>query len=179
MERLARFGPDFEKPFLRSFGRAVLSWQDVEEELYLLFALLIRGEDIEIVSAAFHAIQGASAKFSVVDNACKVVVENGELAAEWKRLGKKINKCMTDRNALAHFSVSSKVNEPPQIGRSFFDKRAAPKRYRPLGIEDFDQFTQTFANLVEEMRAFYEALQGPLLVRKRKAARARDASPSP
>lgn len=79
MERLSRFDPEHEREFLDAFARAVLTWQDAEEALYLLFAGLIQGQNHEVVSAAFHAVQGASSKLAVIDSACSLVVRDTEL----------------------------------------------------------------------------------------------------
>jgi hypothetical protein len=44
-----------ERQFFEYYGRAMLSWQSVELELFFIFHSIIRAEDHRVASGAYHA----------------------------------------------------------------------------------------------------------------------------
>jgi hypothetical protein len=54
-----------KREFFESYGRAMLSWQSVELELFFVFHSIIRAHDHRIASAAYHAVTNLNTRLQM------------------------------------------------------------------------------------------------------------------
>jgi hypothetical protein len=147
---------EHEQEFLASLARAVLSWQFVERNLFLIFSSMIRGRDHDLVSAAFYSVINLRAKLEMVDAVAQLALLGTELLAEWDSLRKCISKRSQHRNhlvhspLLGHFETDETVTL--RLARPIFDVRL--KEHQERTLADIKQFVGLFDDLAQRLDRF-------------------------
>lgn len=122
---------DDEDRFHLQLAKTIQAWLWIESELYLLYAMLMRGANTHLVSATFNNIQSVDAKLGLL-NSCFILVfaENSEERKKWKALFNKVEKLNKKRNKVVHEPVSvlvSKGTRTVSIGPSHLNALALVK----------------------------------------------------
>lgn len=91
-------------PFYAALGRAFARWQDVESGLFLVTHAAL-GASAQVSSVVFFHVKSQSAKAQLCDKLWQIGLE-GDLAAEWAALVKRIAGALTVRNQYAHFETA-------------------------------------------------------------------------
>jgi hypothetical protein len=150
------------KEFFEAYGRAMLQWQYVEANLFLIFSSLIRGRDHHAVSAAYHAVVNLNSKLDMITEVMRVLFPEAPLLSDWERLRKKVSKQSANRNVLAHFVVlghlSAEAEGPVtlRLARSIYDVRhRTPAEYDLNQIATWDK---SFGILADKLDIFGKEL---------------------
>jgi hypothetical protein len=154
------------KEFFETYGRAMLQWQFVEANLFLIFNSLIRGRDHHIVSAAYHAVINFNSKLEMITEAIQVAFPETPLFTEWERLRKKISKQARNRNVLAHYALlghlptGAKDSVTLRLARSIFDVRH--KGHAEYDLKQIAAWGDSFTAAAGELDAFSKKLAAAL-----------------
>lgn len=142
-----------------AIGRAMTTWQDVELQLFLLYARLItpRG-NFHSLAAAFYTVKNFSTRADMVTNT--VLINFGSKSPFYKAWQKlrtpELTECNGLRNRIAHFRLSNSgrglflVDEIINIAGIDFDSRIdfhLKRETKHLSVEDVEALTPRFANL--------------------------------
>lgn len=132
---------DDEDRFHLQLARAIQAWLWIESELYLLYAMLMRGANPHLVSATFNSIQSVDAKL-VLLNSCFALVfaEDSDERKTWKTLFNKVEKLNKKRNKVVHEPISvlvSKGTRTVSLGPSHFNALALVKGQTTHGKGSF------------------------------------------
>jgi hypothetical protein len=154
------------KEFFEAYGRAMLEWQYVEVNLFLIFSVLMRGRDHHIVSAAYHAIMPLHSKLGMITEAMRVAFPETPLFRDWRALRKGIKEQSEKRNKLAHYCLLGHIPEEAEglvtlrLAPSVFDARhKSPAEY---DIEQIAAWGNSFRVLTDELDAFSKQLVAQL-----------------
>lgn len=155
--------------FLMSFASALLSWQPIEHNLFLIFNFLAGPHKTPAVLSAIYYTSGTvKPQLKMVDAVAKVVLKDNPYLAEWENLERKISNSMEKRNYLAHFSLtrhSSKDKESFFLKPSMFNIKAHHER--DYGIESINAWRESFVTLENEMSTFLDNLPNELITVKK------------
>jgi hypothetical protein len=151
------------KEFFEAYGRALLRWQYVETNLFLIFSSLVRGRDHRVVAAAYHAVINLKSKLEMITEAMQAALPDGSpLLPEWGRIRTKIDRRARNRNMLAHYMVLGHV---PKSATGSATLRLAPSIFdvrRRNGVEiDVKQlavWNDSFGELSDKLDAFGKKL---------------------
>jgi hypothetical protein len=148
-----------EREFFESYGRAMLSWQSVELELFFVFHSIIRARDARyrIVSAAYHAVINFNTRLEMITKSLKVALPDASLQEEWTKLRKKIGKRSAKRNLLAHYTLGGHVTEDSitatlALERSQYDARS--KDRQQIDLKQLAECERSFRDLTGLIRTF-------------------------
>jgi hypothetical protein len=128
------YAPD---DFFRRFATAILSWQGVEHELYLLFLGCVSPKNPDIAGAIFFDQQSFGQKLNLVKSVMKVCLSD-LYKDEWKKVLKKIDSSVIDRNVLAHLSVAADFNDDNTFGLAMVFPLMSPKEIRRTRKRKYD-----------------------------------------
>jgi hypothetical protein len=122
---------DDEDRFHLQLAKTIQAWLWIESELYLLYAMLMRGANTHLVSATFNNIQSVDAKLGLL-NSCFTLVftKDSEERKTWKTLFDKVEKLNKKRNKVVHEPVSVLVCKGVRtvsLGPSHFNALALVK----------------------------------------------------
>jgi hypothetical protein len=157
--------PEQERAFFEVVGRAFGLWQHVEMQLFRVYARLIRPENAEVASAAFHSVVNFNTRLGMTNAAAQVALVGSVALSVWSPLHNRAGRRAKRRNELAHFAVVYGVNPPtpvefgPFLQPSIFDvterETARQKRIDTARIKDAGH---SFTRLAEDLRAFADDL---------------------
>ena len=157
--------PEQERAFFEAVGRAFGLWQHVEMQLFRIYARLIRPENAEVASAAFHSVVNFNTRLGMTNAAAHIVLTGSAALAVWNPLHNRAGRQAKRRNELAHFAVVYGVNPPTSAGfgpflqPSVFDvterETAKQKRIDANRIKDAGD---SFTRLADDLRAFADGL---------------------
>ena len=153
------------KEFLEAYGRALLRWKYVEQELFLIFNSLVRGRDHHIVSAVYHAIVSLNSKLEMITEAMQVAFPETHLS-EWRRLRKTISDRVKNRNKLAHYMVLGHLPKEAEgavtlrLARSVYDVR--DKSRGEFDVKQIEAWDDSFRELAHKLDAFGKKLAASL-----------------
>jgi hypothetical protein len=154
------------KEFFEAYGRAMLGWQYVEAELFLIFSSLIRGKDHHVVSAAYHAVVNLNSKLDMITEAIQVAFPETLLFSEWEKLRKKIQTSARNRNKLAHYML---LGHLPKQADGLVTLRLAPslhdarhKSRAELDTKRIAAWDESFNELSHKIDAFGKELTAAL-----------------
>ena len=120
-----------EDPFLLQLAKSIQAWLWVENELYLLYAMFMRGADSHLVSVTFNSVHSVEAKLGLLNSCFTLTFErNGEELQAWKSMRSKLGKLNDKRNKLVHEPVSIEYkngNETVSLGPSHLNALALAK----------------------------------------------------
>lgn len=146
----------YEREFLESLARAVLSWQFVEHNLFLTFTAMMQARDHHLVSAAYHSVVNLRSKLEMIDAVAQIALAGSELLAEWETLRKCVGKRSQHRNQLVHSSLMGHFEADDtislRIAPSIFDSRL--KRHDERDIANIREFEKLFDDLTQRLDAF-------------------------
>jgi hypothetical protein len=145
--------------FLLAFARSVLTWQEVERNLYLIFDALVRHDDHRLPSAAFHAVHVLRTRTAMVTAVAKILLDQS-LFSKWKSLSKKITTQSKDRNKLAHFTLMGHLCSDGtvilKLAPSIFVVSTSPND--ECNIDRIEEFQRSFESLSTEMSDFRDLI---------------------
>jgi hypothetical protein len=154
------------KESFEAYGRALLGWQYVEQELFLIFNSLVRGRDHHIVSAVYHAIASFNSKLEMITDAMQVAFPETHLFAEWKRLRKTISDRAKNRNKLAHYML---LGHLPKKAEGAVTLRLAPSlfdvRHKSRGkfdVKQIEAWDDSFHELTHKLDSFGKKMAAAL-----------------
>jgi hypothetical protein len=135
--------PPLYAPFLQAIGRAITSWQLVEEALCMLFAKVSSCQNEQVAFAIFHNFHDFSDKVDLVNCAARISLSANPEFLIWAGEKRKNSKAGLKnrlleaaqlRNAIAHYQMATVLPGSPQIGvegpKAFF----AIQRYTGEGV---------------------------------------------
>ena len=157
--------PEQERVFFEAVGRTFGMWQHVEMQLFRIYARLIRPDNAEVASAAFHSVVNFSTRLGMTNAAAHVALAGSPALAVWNPLHNRTGRQAKRRNELAHFAVVYGVNPPthPEFGPflqpSIFNvtERETAKQKRIDASKIRDAGT-SFTRLADDLRAFADGL---------------------
>jgi PHD/YefM family antitoxin component YafN of YafNO toxin-antitoxin module len=122
---------DEQDEFYSQLAKAIQAWGGVETEMYLLYALLMKGANSHLVSVTFHHIESFEAKTQLLDSCLRLLFSrDSDEYKSGKALlneSKKLNKI---RNKIVHEPVIIRVRngvESIAISPSYFNSLALTK----------------------------------------------------
>jgi hypothetical protein len=151
------YSPD---DFFRNFATAILSWQGIEHELYILFLSCVRPNNANVAGAIFYDQPSFGQKLKLVESAMKVATPDTH-KQEWKRLLKEIKSASVDRNILAHLTAAADFQDdnsfdlamvapllsPPEI------RRVQKRKYNTAGCNEVRLEFEALENRIKEFTA--------------------------
>ena len=103
---------DDEDCFHLQLAKTIQAWLWIEAELYLLYAMLLRGANSHLVSVTFNNIQSVDAKLGLLSSCFALVfAEHSDERKRWKALFSKVEKLNKKRNKVVHEPVSILVSK--------------------------------------------------------------------
>jgi hypothetical protein len=158
--------PEHERVFFETLGRAFGLWQYVEMQLFRVYTRLLRPDNAEVASAAFHSVINFNTRLGMTNAAAHVALAAGSPALSvWNALYNRAGRQAKRRNELAHFTVVYGVNPPtpsefgPFLQPSVFDvterETARQQRIDSSKIRDAGN---SFTRLADDLRAFADGL---------------------
>jgi hypothetical protein len=155
--------------FLKAFASALLAWQPIEHNLFLIFNFLAGPHKTPaVLSAIYYTSVTFKPQLMMVDAVANVVLDNNPYLEEWKKLAKKIGDKAEKRNYLAHFSLamnSSKGKENPLLKPSIFNIKA--NHEGDYDIQSINAWRESFVTLENEMSTFLNNLPSALMAAKK------------
>jgi hypothetical protein len=156
-----------ERIFFENLGRALGKWQLVEMQLFRVYARLIRCENAEVASAAFHSIVNFRTRLGMTDAAARVALADSPLLGRWNALRNRASKRSRRRNLLAHFVVVYGLDTAPTstdffgpfLEPSIFDveeRKIVPKLR--LDVKNIKAESLLFTRLENDLRFFADSL---------------------
>jgi hypothetical protein len=157
--------PEQERAFFEAVGRAFGQWQHVEVQLFRVYARLVRPDNGEVASAAFHSVINFNTRLGMTNAAAHVALAGTSSLSVWNPLYNRAGRQAKRRNELAHFAVVYGVNPPnpsefgPFLQPSVFNvverDTAKKKRIDAFRIRDA---SNSFTRLADDLRAFADGL---------------------
>jgi len=143
--------------FTQHLGTAILEWQSVEEQLFLVFHYLLRCDVINISSMIYHSIANLNIKLGMIDGAAKEVLGPIPLYNKWAKLYKRIRAAASRRNDLVHFTLVR--HQPARNKKALFFLRSSvfdvtDRSIREWSTNDIKQFAQLFIKLTNDIADF-------------------------
>ena len=135
--------PPLFAPFLQAIGRAITSWQLVEESLCRLFAKVASCQNERVAFAIFHHFHDFSDKVDLVNCAARISLSANPEFQVWAGEMRKNSKAglkrrLLDaaelRNSIAHYHMATALPGAPQIGVAGPTVKFAILRYSGEGI---------------------------------------------
>ncbi|CAN0457422.1 unnamed protein product, partial [Phaeothamnion confervicola] len=116
---------DDEDTFHLQLAKTIQAWLWIEAELYLLYAMLMRGANTHLISATFNSIQSVDAKLFLLNSCFALVFSDGSTGRKsWKSLFGKVERLNKKRNKIVHEPVSILVRKGERtvsLGPSHFN----------------------------------------------------------
>ena len=149
--------PENIDEFLKALATALLAWQGVESNLFLIFNFLVAHPIPAVLSAVYHSVLSINTHRQMVDAAAAVVL-NKQYFDEWKKLSSKIKEQTKYRNHLAHFGLTLHTDGKGEMNAlltsSIFDAR--DNKYREYGIEQIREWNTLFNSLIADLSKFLD-----------------------
>jgi hypothetical protein len=156
-----------QQVFFEHLGRAIGNWQLVEMQLFRVYARLLRCENVEVASAAFHSIIGFRVRLEMTNAAAQVAL-TGTLLDRWTSFYNRTARQSKRRNDLAHFVVIYRLGRPtipehgPFLEPSIFDVTRKPNpAHKPIDAARVRAMGDAFYRLSEDLILFANSLPGP------------------
>jgi|WetSurMetagenome_2_1015567.scaffolds.fasta_scaffold06504_4 hypothetical protein len=145
--------------FFRTFAIAMLQWQSVEHNLYILFHSLIRSPQVGSSGAVFYALDSFGTKLRLVDKTFIVTIKNDNRLKQWAKLKKQLLEAYEDRNVLAHLTVLGDFREDGAIqlvmGPSLYvPSQLIRKRKKKYDLAELGRIVDKFEKLGQDIATF-------------------------
>lgn len=155
--------------FLKAFASALLAWQPIEHNLFLIFNCLAGPHKTPaILSAVYYTSVTIKPQLNMVDAVANVALNNSSYLEKWKKLSKKISDNTEKRNRLAHFSLvmhSSNGKTNALLKPSVFNVKA--KHDRDYDAKSINEWRISFIALAVEMSTFLDNLPKAIIEARR------------
>jgi hypothetical protein len=146
--------------FLRALASALLAWQAVERNLFLIFNFLAGPHKTPaILSAIYYTSSSLRPQLTMVDAVAKVALCNNPYLDKWNVLFAEVQTKAKKRNNLAHFGLgvlSSKGKVKAILKPSIFNVKA--KDDQDYDTKSIDAWRTSFISLASEMEVFLNNL---------------------
>ena len=150
--------------FLNALGAALLAWQRVENNLFLIFNFLAGPhKKPAVLSAIYYSGVNLMPRLKMVNATAEVVLKDNPYLQEWKKLHKKILKRADNRNSLAHFGlVRHKNGEKIKLflKPSLFNVNA--DHNLEYDVKQIDKWRLSFIDLSSDLSKFLDNLPANL-----------------
>jgi hypothetical protein len=147
--------------FVLQYGRAMLGWQRVENELFYIYWNLNPRSKYEVASAFYEAVVGLSARVAMIDAGVAIRYEGDDRAERWKKLSTVVRKRIRDRNVLAHWTfIVSGPDSSPHLGRPnfYFQNKRDKNKRRVYSFSDIKTMQEEFSDLAFRLWEFVEEM---------------------
>jgi hypothetical protein len=165
---------DDEDSFMLQLAKAIQTWLWVESELYLIYAMLMKGANSHLISVTFNSIQSIDAKLVLLSSCLQLAfTRNSKEIVDWRALRSKLEKLNKKRNKLVHEPVHihySKGTTTVSQGPSYFNALSLVKgqtshqggpvissKYDPTKAKILDDHRFSESDLYSLQSAFREA----------------------
>lgn len=140
--------PDIDE-FLHALSAAILTWQKVEQNVFLIFNLLLGPhQNPNVLSAAYHSVVNLNSRLGMINAAAAVALAESPLLKDWEKLRKRIGQNAARRNILVHFTLHEHIDAN---GRKTLRMLPSIFDARDRGETDYD-----INQIVSWRRAFIE-----------------------
>lgn len=149
--------------FLNALGAALLAWQPVETNLFLIFNFLVGPHrNPAVLSAVFHSVPGITARRKMIGEVMKVELKDKALIKEWSIISKRIEDNSKYRNNLAHFGLVKHLADKETIlllKPSLFNVVIKKERDKDgYDVKKLDEWRMSFMSLSGDMSNFLDRL---------------------
>lgn len=149
--------PENLSDFLNSLASALLAWQGVENNLFLIFNFLVGPhKNPAVLSAIYHSVVNIEPRRKMVNAAAAIVLKDHPFLKEWDKLSEQIRKKSGSRNNLAHFGLVSHTGVDGKttalLKPSIFNVKANPNA--EYNVKHIDEWHTEFNHLSAELSAF-------------------------
>jgi len=157
--------PDNIDDFLRALASALLAWQSVENNLFLIFNFLVGPhKKSAVLSAVYHSVISLRHHLNMVNAAATVVLKDDPYLNVWNKLSERIGKSSRSRNNLAHFGLVAhtdiKGHTEALLKPSIFNVKA--KSDEEYDTQQIDEWRISFIALSSDLSKFLDELPSVL-----------------
>lgn len=158
--------PEDLDDFLNALATALLTWQAVESNLFLIFNFLVGPHpNPAVLSSVYHSVVNINTRREMIDAAAAVVLKDKQYLKEWEKLSKKIREKARKRNYLAHFGLMFHTDIEGKtkalLKPSIFDVREKIKDHE-YDIKQIRELNKLFNCLVADLSEFLDNLPAVL-----------------
>lgn len=151
--------PENLDDFLKALATALLMWQSVESNLFLIFNFLVGPHPTNnaVLSSVYHSVMSINTRRKMIDAAATVILKDKPYLKEWEKLSQKIENGAKKRNYLAHFGLAlhtdTKGKTKALLKPSIFDVRDKNKGHE-YDINQIREWNKSFDSLVAALSDF-------------------------
>ncbi len=150
--------PENLDDFLKALATALLAWQGVESNLFLIFNFLVGPHpNPAVLSSVYHSVVNINTRRVMVDAAAAVVLKDKPYLKEWEQLSDRISRKAAIRNKLAHFGLvfhnDTEGKTKALLKPSIFDVRDKIKGSE-YDIKQIIEWNRSFNSLVADLSDF-------------------------
>lgn len=154
--------PENFDDFLKILATALLTWQGVESNLFLIFNFLVGPHPKPaVLSSVYHSVVNINTRRQMVDAAAAVVLMGKQYLEEWEKLSKRIREGARKRNCLAHFGLALHTDTEGKtkalLKPSIFDIRDKNKDSE-YDINKIEEWNHLFHSLIADLSKFLNNL---------------------
>lgn len=150
--------------FLNALGAALLEWQSVESNLFLIFNFLVgTHRNPAILSAVYHSVVNITPRLKMTNAAAAIVLKDNPYLQEWTNLYEKIRDNANNRNKLAHFGLAKHITKGKSklfLKPSIFDYNA--NHNCEYDVKQIDKWRMAFIDLSSDLSKFLNNLPANL-----------------
>ncbi len=134
-------------------------WSQVELGLVLAFRSIAKIESYAVAEAIMSATQSFRGKMKMIDTIIVVEPLPDKTLTVWKDLKKRLEKCTSERNGLAHFSIVHHTRHQPTDGYALaplFSPAISAARGEPLLLTttEIAEIENRFLQLGGDLQSF-------------------------
>lgn len=156
-------------------GIALTRWQNVEEQHYHLFLLMLGVKEGPVPSVVYFSVESFDSRRKMIGRMADCFLSTKELNTEWGTLNKRLKDANDARNSMAHYGIYINAYErtvgdsieliidPPTIQPSLYNKVSEllgrtkdPKH--SLDADKIDSWIIEFGELAEAVAKFKTAI---------------------
>ncbi len=152
--------------FLKALGAALLAWQRVESNLFLIFNFVVGPHrNPAILSAVYHSVVNITPRLKMTNAAVAIVLKDNPYLQEWTntKLYKRICDNANNRNKLAHFGLVKHITKGKSklfLKPSIFDVTA--NHNCEYDVKQIDKWRMAFIDLSSDLSKFLNNLPANL-----------------
>jgi hypothetical protein len=168
--------PESIKPLLIYMSLALIGWEHVEDELYLLFRKLLNYPSDSICSILYHSPPSFESRRVLLDRIIEACIMPKEARIDWKKISKRLVKASEHRGQPAHFGLGFEIEFPgqtPPLNYRFINPHLRPslknrlKSSQGRGYENKDnrisaskitEYIEEFSKLKSDIESFRSVL---------------------
>ncbi len=160
-----------DQVFFECLGRTIGQWQLIEMQLFRIYARLVRAENTDVASAAFHSVISFATRLDMTEASAKVKLADQPPFPVWRALHKRTVRLSKRRNLLAHFIVVYGVTSGgtpsfdehgPFLRPSIFDVTRQPATGSArINATRIKTIGDSFERLANDLSEFADSLPAP------------------